>query len=133
MNSTEKIRIDKWLKVARFYKQRSAAADAVENGWIKLNEERVRPSKLIGIGDQLLIRMGSDYRKCTVLGITHRSLPASEARKLYDLEGPTLPDTPMADFLEIWQAQDKENQKLWREKPDKKQRREINRQKYGEN
>lgn len=132
MSQIEKMRIDKWLKVARFYKQRSAAAAAVENGWVKVNEERVKPARLISVGDHLLIRIGSDYRKCIVLGITQRSLPAAEARKLYDMEGPALPDTPMADYLEIWQAQDKENRKIWREKPDKKQRREMNRRKYGE-
>lgn len=58
----ERIRVDKWLWAARFFKTRSLAADAVESGKVLLNGARIKPAKGLHVGDELQIRTpGADY------------------------------------------------------------------------
>jgi ribosome-associated heat shock protein Hsp15 len=59
MNTSEsanRVRIDKWLWAARFFKTRSLAADAVDSGKVLLNGARVKPSKALKVGDELFVR-----------------------------------------------------------------------------
>jgi ribosome-associated heat shock protein Hsp15 len=79
----EKLRVDKWLWAARFYKTRSIASDAVESGKVTMNEARIKPAKTIGVGDRLLIRQGQAYFDVEVLGISNKRGGAPEAQKLY--------------------------------------------------
>lgn len=79
----EKLRIDKWLWAARFFKTRSLAVDAVESGKVTMNEVRIKPAKTVGAGDHLVIRMGQYHFEVEVLGISNRRGPAPEAQKLY--------------------------------------------------
>lgn len=61
-NGEDRLRIDKWLWAARFFKTRSVAADAVESGKVLLNGARIKPAKGLRVGDELQIRTpGSDY------------------------------------------------------------------------
>ena len=80
---SERIRIDKWLWAARFYKTRSLAAQAVDGGKARLNGERVKPAKEVRIGDSLTIRAGELEWQVEVLALSERRGPASEASKLY--------------------------------------------------
>jgi len=57
---TAKVRIDKWLWAARFYKTRALARDAIKGGKVQLNGTRVKPGKTLSIDDQLTIRKGED-------------------------------------------------------------------------
>ena len=77
------VRIDKWLWAARFFKTRSIATDAVESGKIKLNGERPKPAKAIKPRDQLEVRSGPFMFAITVLALSDRRGPATEAAKLY--------------------------------------------------
>ncbi|MFN3594695.1 MAG: RNA-binding S4 domain-containing protein [Thiobacillaceae bacterium] len=79
----ERVRLDKWLWAARFYKTRSLATQAVEGGKVKLNGARTKPSKELKPGDRLLIHIGSYAWDITVLALSDRRGAASEARKLY--------------------------------------------------
>lgn len=79
----EKLRIDKWLWAARFFKTRALAVDAVESGKVTMNEVRIKPAKTVGAGDHLVIRMGQYHFEIEVLGISNRRGPAPEAQKLY--------------------------------------------------
>ncbi|MDQ3259897.1 MAG: RNA-binding S4 domain-containing protein [Pseudomonadota bacterium] len=79
----QSVRIDKWLWAARFFKTRSIATDAVEGGKIKLHGERPKPAKAIKTGDQLEVRSGPFTFEITVLALSDRRGPASEAAKLY--------------------------------------------------
>ncbi|MFN0039040.1 MAG: RNA-binding S4 domain-containing protein [Burkholderiales bacterium] len=79
----DRIRIDKWLWAARFYKTRSLAAAAVEGGKAQLNGERVKPSKLIKTGDSLVIRNGPFTWTITVAALSERRGSASIAALLY--------------------------------------------------
>jgi len=79
----DKLRIDKWLWAARFFKTRSLAVEAVESGKVTMNEVRVKPAKAIGAGDHLDIRLGQYHFEIEVLALSNRRGPAPEAQKLY--------------------------------------------------
>ena len=79
----DKLRVDKWLWAARFYKTRSIAADAVEGGKVLVNGARVKPARALKPGDELQIRTpGADYT-VHATGLSPRRGSASEAAKLY--------------------------------------------------
>jgi ribosome-associated heat shock protein Hsp15 len=78
-----RLRIDKWLWAARFYKTRSLAARAVEGGKVKLNGERAKPGKGVRPGDRLEVTSGELRWLVEVRAVSARRGPASEAAKLY--------------------------------------------------
>ena len=77
------LRIDKWLWFTRFYKTRSLAAKAVTGGHVRINGQRAKPARDVGIGDQLAIQRGAVLIECTVLGLPERRGAASEAQACY--------------------------------------------------
>jgi len=79
----DKMRIDKWLWAARFFKTRSLAADAVESGKVTMNEARIKVAKAIGVGDRLVIRLGQYHFEVEVLGLSNKRGAAPIAQKLY--------------------------------------------------
>ncbi len=80
----EKVRIDKWLWAARFFRTRSLAAKAVSGGHVHLNEGRVKPARLLQVGDRLEIRRGEQQFTVIVLELSSRRGPAVRARTLYE-------------------------------------------------
>lgn len=80
----EKIRIDKWLWAARFFKTRSMASKAVSGGHVHVNGARVKPARIIQIGDRLFIRRGHVEFEVVVLELSDRRGPAVRARTLYE-------------------------------------------------
>jgi ribosome-associated heat shock protein Hsp15 len=82
-NDTEKMRVDKWLWAARFFKTRGLATDEVENGRVLVNEVRVKPAKMIAPRDWLDIRIGQYQFVVEVLALSGKRGPAPEAQKLY--------------------------------------------------
>lgn len=79
----EKIRIDKWLWAARFFKTRSLAVEAIDSGKVKMSGVCVKPAKTVGAGDVLDLRLGRFDFRIHVLGVSNKRGPASEAQKLY--------------------------------------------------
>jgi len=79
-----RVRIDKWLWAARFFKTRSLAAQAVESGRVRLNGDRTKPARDLKPGDELAIRIGELEWLIEVLTLSARRGPASEAQKLYE-------------------------------------------------
>jgi ribosome-associated heat shock protein Hsp15 len=79
-----RIRIDRWLWAARFYKTRSLASDAVKGGRVQIDGQRVKPSREVGAGDRLEITIGQTRRAIVVLGVAPRRGPAKEAELLYE-------------------------------------------------
>tara|TARA_R110002073_G_scaffold336529_1_gene534765 strand:- start:2031 stop:2429 length:399 start_codon:yes stop_codon:yes gene_type:complete len=82
-DSTEKFRIDKWLYAARFFKTRSLAVEAIERGRVHLNEVRVKPAKLVAVGDMLNIHIGNYQYVIEVLGLSNKRSSAAQAQQLY--------------------------------------------------
>jgi ribosome-associated heat shock protein Hsp15 len=83
-DETAKVRLDKWLWAARFYKTRGLAVDAIEGGKIDVNGERSKRARLVHVGDRIQIRMGPFEHIITVKGVSERRGPASVATQLYD-------------------------------------------------
>jgi ribosome-associated heat shock protein Hsp15 len=79
-----KVRLDKWLWAARFYKTRSLAAEAIEKGRVEVNGERAKRAKLLQAGDSLTIRLGPYQHIVTVRAVSERRGPASFAATLYE-------------------------------------------------
>lgn len=79
----EKLRLDKWLWAARFFKTRSLAKAAIEGGKVHLDGQRVKVSKEIAVGDMLQIRQGWDEKTVQVLQLSDQRRGAPEAQLLY--------------------------------------------------
>ena len=79
----EKIRLDKWLWAARFYKTRALAKAAIESGKVHHRGERCKPGKEPRVGDELLIRTGFDEKTVVVQALSSVRRGAPEAQALY--------------------------------------------------
>jgi ribosome-associated heat shock protein Hsp15 len=78
-----KVRLDKWLWAARFFKTRALAVEGIESGKVRVNDERVKRAKQIQSGDRVEIRLGPYLHSVVVQGLSERRGPASVAVKLY--------------------------------------------------
>jgi ribosome-associated heat shock protein Hsp15 len=79
----DRVRLDKWLWAARFFKTRSLAARACELGRIRCHSQPVKPAREVHAGDVLQIRTeGGDY-EVEVLAVSEIRGPASVAQTLY--------------------------------------------------
>ena len=78
-----KLRLDKWLWAARFYKTRSLAKAAIEGGKVHLGGQRVKVSREISVGDTLQIRQGWDEKVIQVIALSNQRRGAPEAQALY--------------------------------------------------
>lgn len=81
--SEENIRIDKWLWVARFFKTRSLAAEAVTGGKVEINGDHAKPSRIVRTGDELCVRRGPYEWTIVVKDISRLRGPAPQAQQLY--------------------------------------------------
>jgi ribosome-associated heat shock protein Hsp15 len=80
----DRLRIDRWLWCARFFKSRSAAAEAVRGGHVRLNGQRVKPAHAVKIGDVVHVEPPrSTEREITIAAIPVRRGPAPEAASSY--------------------------------------------------
>ncbi len=88
-NEGSKVRLDKWLWAARFFKTRSLAAEAIEAGKVEVGGERAKRAKQLQVGDLVRVRLGPYYHLVTVRALSERRGPASIAATLYeeDAEG----------------------------------------------
>jgi ribosome-associated heat shock protein Hsp15 len=119
---TDTVRIDKWLWAARFFKTRSLATDAVDNGKVRVGGERVKPARPLRLGDELLVDNGADSWELEVLGLSDQRGSAPVARLLYA-------ETPASIAR---RANEGEQRKLFREpgaaikgRPTKRDRRQL--------
>ncbi|MEM9256460.1 MAG: S4 domain-containing protein [Pseudomonadota bacterium] len=83
-DSNDKLRLDKWLWAARFFKTRSLAKSAIEGGKVHLHGQRVKVSKEIAIGDELKIRQGWDEKIVRVVALSDQRRGAAEATRMYE-------------------------------------------------
>mgnify|MGYP003385451893 FL=1 len=79
----EKVRIDKWLWAARFFKTRALAKAAIEGGKVHMAGQRVKASKELKTGTQLTIRQGWDEKEIRVDALSDKRRGATEAAALY--------------------------------------------------
>ena len=81
--SEDKVRIDKWLWAARFYKTRGLAAEAIDGGKVDVNGTRAKRAKLVQAGDEVSIRQTPYEYHLVVRGVSERRGSASIAATLY--------------------------------------------------
>lgn len=118
----KKIRIDKWLWAARFFKTRSLAAKAVNGGKVHVNGRRVKSSRAIQIGDKLEITRGQFLVAIEIRELSETRGPTTVAQKLYQ---------ETQESIEAREIKTQQRKLLnasvpyTKGKPDKHQRREI--------
>lgn len=82
-SSNLKIRLDKWLWAARFYKTRSLARNMIDGGKVHYNNQRTKSSRAVEIGACITLRLGFDEKKIIVEKIVDVRRGATEAQTLY--------------------------------------------------
>ena len=80
----DKLRIDKWLWAARFYKTRSLAAEEIDKGRVQVNGAEVKPSREVKPGDTVALRQGVVSRTVLVRASAASAAPAPVAQQLYE-------------------------------------------------
>jgi len=82
-DSRERVRFDKWLWAARFYKTRTLAAQAIEAGQARLDDERVKPAHAVRVGARVTVRRHGLVWEAEVLALSDRRGSAADAALLY--------------------------------------------------
>jgi ribosome-associated heat shock protein Hsp15 len=80
---SDRVRLDKWLWAARFYKSRALAAEAIDGGKVHANGTRAKRARMVGVGDRLEVRQGPYEYVVEVRGLSERRGPAKQASLLY--------------------------------------------------
>jgi ribosome-associated heat shock protein Hsp15 len=80
----DKLRIDKWLWAARFYKTRSIAVEEIDKGRVHINHQEVKPSREVKAGDTVALRQGQVVRTVVVHGVSSQRGAAPVAQQLYE-------------------------------------------------
>ncbi|WP_158972740.1 ribosome-associated heat shock protein Hsp15 [Paraglaciecola sp. L3A3] len=117
-----KVRLDKWLWAARFFKTRSLARDAIQSGKVHYNGQRSKPGKIVELGAAIKVPQGFDIKDIIVLQVKEQRQGAPLAQLMYQ-------ETESSEKL---RASNAEARKLSifhspkpEHRPDKKQRRQI--------
>jgi len=79
-----RVRLDKWLWAARFYKTRGLASDAIAGGKVQVNGDRAKRARPVQPGDEIRIRQGPYEHHVVVRALSARRGPASAAAELYE-------------------------------------------------
>jgi ribosome-associated heat shock protein Hsp15 len=120
----DKVRLDKWLWAARFFKTRRLAKEAIEGGKVHSEGQRVKVAKEISVGDTLTIRQGINEKDVLVTALSDQRRGAPEAALLYE-------ETEASQALRIKRAADRKAGSGGfvpsDHKPSKKERRQIHR------
>jgi ribosome-associated heat shock protein Hsp15 len=128
VSEATRVRLDRWLWAARFYKTRALAAQAVGGGKVELNGERAKRAKPVGVGDRLRIRRGPFEYLVVVRAVAEHRGPPAAAVGLYheDAEGKRRRER-LAEQLRVAPSLRYEG----KGRPTKKDRREIERLRGG--
>lgn len=122
----ERVRLDKWLWAARFFKTRSLAATAIEGGKVEVNNEPVKRSKLLRPGDVVRVRKGPYEYELTVRALSDRRRSATEAQALYEeSEASKEARAKLAEALAL--ARQMAPTPIFKGRPTKKDRRDFER------
>ena len=78
-----RVRLDKWLWAARFYKTRSLGADEIGKGRVHVNGQAAKASREVRIGDRIELRQGATIRTIVVNGVSEQRGPAAQAQQLF--------------------------------------------------
>lgn len=127
MTETDRIRLDKWLWVARFFKTRSLAAEEIARGRVSVNDQVAKASRELRAGDRIDLRQGPQHgslvRSVVVLGVSAQRGPASVAQALYEESAESI------ERRRLWAERRRENaepaETIEHGRPTKRDRRQI--------
>ena len=119
--NSARIRIDKWLWAARFFKTRRIAKQAIEGGKVQVDGQRAKPSKEIEVGAIIRLRQGFDEKTVLVKSLNDQRRPFSEAKLMFEETQESI------EKRQVLSDQRKAQPVLWpsSSKPNKKQKRLI--------
>lgn len=119
-DTDDRVRADKWLWAARFYRTRSLAKDAIEGGKVHCDGQRVKVSKEVKIGMEFTVRQGFEEKTVIVKALSEVRGPATTAQLLYE-------ETPESVARRAHEAEQRKAQNLAYpdHRPNKKERRQI--------
>jgi ribosome-associated heat shock protein Hsp15 len=122
MSQSIKVRLDKWLWAARFFKTRALAKKAIEGGKVHYDGQRSKCSKVVDVGGVLKIRQGWDEKEIEILALSEHRRGAADAALLYKESAKSVKkreeDAVQRKILKV-------NDLTPAGKPDKRSRREI--------
>ena len=121
-NTTQNVRLDKWLWAARFFKTRAIARDMVQSGKVQYNGQRTKPGKHVELGAMIKVPAGWDNREIKVLGLSDKRLSAPLAQALFEETAESVTkreENQAARKLSAFHSPKPDH------RPDKKQRRQI--------
>jgi ribosome-associated heat shock protein Hsp15 len=118
----DRIRLDKWLWAARFFKTRSLATQACDGGKVHVEGQRAKPSMALRLGLQIRLRQGFDHKVIVVRALSEQRGNATQAQQLYE-------ETPESIAQRELHAAQHQAMRLATPlsdgRPDKKQRRQL--------
>lgn len=120
--TSQKIRLDKWLWAARFFKTRALAKKAIEGGKVHYDGNKSKPSRMVEVGATITLQQGWDKKTILVAALSEHRRGATEAQQLYaETEASVVMRVELAKQRKMQQTPQMANQG----KPTKKQRRCI--------
>jgi ribosome-associated heat shock protein Hsp15 len=120
----DKVRLDKWLWAARFFKTRSLAVQAIAAGHVNVNGERAKPSRSLKAAETLEIRTEHGRFVVQVLALSEQRRAAELARTLYEETAESIAQREREQFMRAMQPQF--DHAHIKGRPTKKMRRELN-------
>ncbi|MFQ5630898.1 MAG: RNA-binding S4 domain-containing protein [bacterium] len=117
------MRIDKWLKTARIFKRRTDAATACNLGRVKLNGQVAKAGRVVKVGDNVVVKIGSRFREFEILEIPERGLAAKDAKLIYKDNSPEIPDATL-EMMKTQREIERQNPRKYKGRPTKKERRD---------
>jgi len=128
-NHSAKVRLDKWLWAARFFKTRNLAKEAISGGKVRCNGERPKPGRHVELGTTLSIRQGWSEKTVKVLKLSETRGPAPIAQQMYAETADSIKNREQ----QVWERRQLQAAQMPPpRRPTKKQRRQIHRFKDGQ-
>ena len=124
MHAGNSVRIDRWLWAARFFKTRTLAKQAIDGGKVHLNGKRVKPAKELQVGATLTVRRGAMEQTVIVEALSDERGPARVAQTLYTETDASI---EQRESLRAQRAMERAGLTVPKNKPTKKQRRDLQR------
>ena len=125
MSDSDKVRLDRWLWAARFYKTRNLAKTAIDGGKVQIDGTKPKPSRALEVGMQLTIRQGWEEKTVEVTALSEQRRGAPQAALLYrETENSVAQREARATLRKLQADEGREG------RPNKKQRRQIHRFKH---
>ncbi|EMF6670865.1 TPA: ribosome-associated heat shock protein Hsp15 [Serratia marcescens] len=123
------VRLDKWLWAARFYKTRALAREMIDGGKVHYNGQRGKPSKIVELNAKLKLRQGNEERTVIVLALTSQRRGANEAQQMYQETEASIANREKMALARKMNALTMPHPDR---RPDKKERRDLMKFKFGE-